>query len=192
MYLISLGVLIIVAAIALTGLGYIYKYTYTLKSICIKFDSAYINIHTHSQQPWDVEEVALLDLRPSFTNQFCEEDSLRLRSRPALSSARLCTILSMLTAWQPSYGSLNRCFVKNSRDFACSLACVTSAAAIPPASIESLTLAAKPSSLGWPQCTRNFFLSFFFPFLSRLSFFPRFRSNVKLIVAVDFERYTPR
>jgi len=40
MYLISLGVLIIVAAIALTGLGHIYKYTYTLKSICIKLDSA--------------------------------------------------------------------------------------------------------------------------------------------------------
>jgi len=74
----------------------------------------------------------------------------RSASADALSSARLCTTLSMLTAWQPSYGSLNRCFVKNSRDFACSLAYVTSAAAIPPASIESLTLAAKPSSLGWP------------------------------------------
>ena len=39
---------------------------------------------------------------------------------------------------------------------------------------------------------KNISTSFFFPFLSRLSFFPRFRSNVKLIVAVDFERYTPR
>jgi len=33
-----------------------------------------------------------------------------------------------------------------------------------------------------------FFLSFSLP---PFSFFPRFRSNVKLIVAVDLERYTP-
>ena len=63
-------------------------------------------------------------------------------SAAALSSARLCTTLSMLIAWQPSSSSLNRCFVKNSRDFACSLARVTSVAAIPPAAIGSLTLMA--------------------------------------------------
>ena len=66
----------------------------------------------------------------------------------ALSSARLCTTFSMLIAWQPSSGSLNRCFVKNSRDFACMLACVTSIAAILPAAIGLLTLAAKPLHLG--------------------------------------------
>jgi len=75
--------------------------------------------------------------------------------------------------------ALNRCFVKNSRDFACSLACVTSATAIPPASIESLTLAAKPLSFRiaivyfWDFI---FLFLFLFPFsflsLSCLSFSP--------------------